>query len=146
MRVIENNYDNEMRTTILTCEYCGSVLEVNEDEFEIGEFGLKGVKCAVCGEMTYADKSVPLTPANVCYPQHFSVYKSEKCKSLSNEEVNEYIGRTLKMIDKYTDYAAIASGDTLVFAYKSDEEHSEVCVVVCKNYAETYVEIPYEKF
>ena len=147
MKIIENHYQGDVSQPVrVTCEHCGSVLEVDEDEFVIGEFGLKGVECAVCGEMTYTDKSIPLTPANVCYPQHFSMYNSDKCKPLSDENINAYIGRTLNMIDKNTDYAEMASGDTLVLAYKSDEDCSEVHVVVCKNYAETYVEIPCEKF
>ena len=147
MKIIENNYQDEISQPVrITCDNCGSVLDVNEDEFEIGEYGLKGVRCGACGEMTYADSSIKLTAANVCYPQHFSILSPAKCKAMSDSEINRYIGETLRMIDKDTDYAAMASGDTMVFAYKSDEETSEVSVVVCKNYAETYVEIPREKF
>ena len=146
MKIIKNNLKDNTATTKITCDNCGSVLEVGEDEFEIGEFGLKGVKCGACGEMTYADDSITLTASNVSYPQHFSILTPEKCKAMSDSEINKYIGEALRMIGKDTDYSAMASGDTMVFAYKADEESSEVGVIVCKNYAETYVQIPREKF
>ena len=78
MKIIENNFKDSTAITKITCDNCGSVLEVGEDEFEIGEFGLKGVKCGACGEMTYADDSITLTASNVSYPQHFSILTPRK--------------------------------------------------------------------
>lgn len=144
MRIIENKYQAD--TTRITCDNCGSVLEVGEEEFETGELGLKGVRCPACGEMTYCDESVPLTVSTVRYPQHFTMLSPETCKAMSDEDINRYVAETVRMIDKDTDYSAMGCGDTMVFAYKSDEELSEVSVIVCKNYAETFIQIPREKF
>ena len=146
MRIIENNYQLLKEPTKLTCDNCNSVFEVDEDEFVIGEYGLKGVACPVCGEMTYADSSVPLTLDNVCYPQHFARRDSEKCKKLSDDKINEYIKEAVSMINKDSDFSYVGTGDTIVFAFKTDEIDSEVEVIVCRNYDDTYLQIPREKF
>jgi len=48
--------------------------------------------------------------------------------------------------DKDTDYSFIASGDTIVFAFKSNEDVPAATVIVAKKYQETDVKISRKNF
>lgn len=143
MKVIEDNYFR--KSARYTCENCESVVEVADDELEIGAYGCKSWTCPRCEYCNEIDDSIDLTEENIKFPQHFS--NSLKGVQIKDDEINAWIKRVLSMIDKDSHFAVTGSGNTLVLAYKSYSDENEVSVIVCNNgYYETFVTIPAERF
>ena len=141
MKVIENNYISERKT----CEKCKSVFAIEDGDFHIGDYGCKYWTCPYCLTENYVDEGETLTCDNLVYPQHFASFKSGK--QIDAKELNKWAKEAVAALDKDVDYAVHGSGNSLVFAYKSDPELNEVSVVVCDNgYYETFVEIPEDKY
>ena len=80
----------------------------------------------------------------VQYPKDFFSFVNGV--SLKDNEINNDIKECLNDLDKDTDFSYRASGDTFVFAYKSDEDLPSATVVVAKNYQETDVKISRKNF
>ena len=71
MKVIMNNKDKPVQ---VTCEHCGSVLEVTEQDIEFGEYGFPYGTCPCCGESIELDEAFPdakITLEELRFPQHF---------------------------------------------------------------------------
>lgn len=147
MRVIENNYNGNLtdkpKLTRVICEQCGSKVDIDESDLEVGEYGCKYWTC-ICGYKNYIDKSITLTEANVQYPQHFAQYTD--CCVLSDEETNKYMNKAISGLKKGIDFSYAGTADTLVIAFKSDDEEHEADVIVAKNYYQTFVKIPEERW
>ena len=124
-----------------SCEWCG---ETFSGEPYIGVHGAEWVDCPKCGERTFVSEGIEITADTVEYPKHFYTYG--KGKSISDERINEWIKDAVNALDKDVDYSGHASGDTIVLAYKSDEDYSSATVIVAKKYSECEVKIPKEKF
>ena len=106
--------------------------------------GAEWVDCPSCGERTFVSEGIELTADTVEYPKHFYFYS--KGKSVDDEQINEWIKDAVNRLDKDVDYSGHASGDTIVLAYKSDEDYSSATVIVAKKYSECEVQIPRKKF
>lgn len=146
MQILENNYNKapEPKTNPNVCEKCESKLIIDEADLTVGAFGCYGWTCPCCGDWNSIEKSVDLTPADVKYPQHFASYGNGV--QLSDDEITSMVRSCADQLDKNNDFMLSATGNTLVLAYKSDEDYSEATVVVAKKYQETLVQIPREKF
>ena len=123
------------------CEWCGAAFE---GEPYIGVNGAEWVDCPKCGERTFVSEGIEITADTVEYPKHFCSYS--KGKPVDDEQINEWIKDAVNQLDKDVDYSGHASGDTIVLAYKSDEDYSSATVIVAKKYSECEVQIPREKF
>ena len=138
MQVIKNNFE---RTS---CQNCRSLLQVEPEDIYVGKHGYKCWRCPCCGEENYTDESITLTADNIEYPTHFYLYGDGA--KISDEELTKWVRECASHIDKDCDFWIHSSGDSFVLAYKSDEDLSEVTVVVAKNFGETEVEIPREMY
>lgn len=147
MRVIENNYNanptDYQTPTRVICEVCNSKFDIDEYDLEVGEYGCKYWTC-ICGYKNYIDNSITLTEANIQYPQHFAQYTGGSV--LSDDETNKYIKTAISGLKKGIDYSYAGTADTLVIAFKSDDEEHEADVIVAKNYYQTFVKIPEERW
>ena len=147
MRVIENNYNanptNSQKLTRVICEECNSKVDIDESDLEVGEYGCKYWTC-ICGYKNYIDDDITLTEANIQYPQHFAQYTDGSV--LSDDETNKYVKTAISGLKKGIDYSYAGTADTLVIAFKSDDDEREADVIVAKDYYQTFVKIPEERW
>lgn len=125
------------------CEECGEEFEA---ETYIGVDGAEFAICPHCMKETYVDEGIRLNKNNVCFPQHFHKYFGKYTKEISDQKITDWVRNSIANINKENDYYLIASGDTVVFVMKSDQDYHEVTCYVCKKYYECHAEIPAEKF
>lgn len=155
MRIIENNYKGKERTII--CPHCSSVIAYEWDSLDrhITKSGRSYICCGACHEAIYINENnvdnvsideFDETPTinTVQYPKDF--YSFANAVPIKDDEVNKWVKECINDLDKDTDFSYRASGDTFVFAYKSDEDLPAATVVVAKNYQETDVKIPRKIF
>lgn len=143
MRIIENNYKGKEQEYEITCPHCKSKIVYTFDDVVSGG-GKEWLYCGACNkEISLSEDEIP-TIDTVQYPKDFFSFVNGV--SLKDEEVNEYIKECLNDLDKDTDYSYRASGDTMVFAFKSDESLPAATVIVAKKYQETDVKIPRKNF
>lgn len=126
MKVLKNNY-NEVSANIsevniepypreLKCEKCGSTLEYEKSDMEVGVYGAMHVLCPLCGYNNMLDGNecdVTLTKDNVEFPLHF-YYSSKETGAVDvcdNEHIKKEINRAIEYFRKnkdewhwYTDY------------------------------------------
>ena len=163
MKVIQNNCKNQYRNphqvtekikskvqkVTVTCENCGSVLEVSRKDTHVGWLGLQFVTCPCCNyEMSieeFDDDAVDIYASNVEYPTHFTLCSKDfKSVEVSDKEINEWIHKGIEYFRHHKDeyYWYIGSGNTWVHVYRFDCEE-EYYIVISKDY-ETG-EIQFEK-
>ena len=143
MQVIENKYNSESQK--VQCEKCSSTFMIDESDLDIGTYGCKFWTCPYCNQKNLVDDSIELTESNFQFPQHFASYKDGK--QISEETLQKWAQEALASLDKDHSFALHASGNSLVFAYKSDYEAHEAAVVICDNgYYETYIDLPEDRF
>lgn len=138
MRIIEDNYQQPKQEYEIVCPHCKSKLAYTFDDVVSDEW----IYCGVCGEQITIWEDG--TPTEVTYPQDFYSYADSV--KVKDSEINEWIKKCVSDLDKDTDYSFMASGDTIVFAYKCDGDGSEATVVVAKKYQETDVKISRKNF
>lgn len=145
MRIIENNYRNPNQEYEIICPHCKSKLSYTYDDVISDKSDNEWIYCEACHEqIIICDNKKTLTADILQYPQDF--YSFENGVPIKDAEINEWIKECVNDLDKNIDYAARSSGDTLVFAYKSDQYSHMAEVVVAKKYQETEVEIPADKY
>ncbi len=138
MRIIENNQKDKKQEYEIICPHCKSKLAYTFDDVVSNEW----IYCGVCGEQITIWEDD--TPTEVTYPQDFYSYADSA--KIKDSETNEWIKKCVSDLDKDTDYSFVASGDTIVFAFKSDEDVPAATVVVAKKYQETDVKISRKNF
>ena len=149
MRIIENNY-NAHTEYERDCPRCNSKFA-----FSFGDLKMDSVTLSHYVECPCCEFSIPLnskevddcdTPTinTVQYPQDFYSYADSA--KVKDSETNEWIKKCVSDLDKDTDYSFMASGDTIVFAFKSDEDVPAATVVVAKKYQEVDVKISRKNF
>lgn len=144
MRIIENNYQDKEQEYEITCPHCESKLAYKFDDVISDSFNDNWIYCPVCNkEISIYDSETP-TAETIQYPQNF--YSFENAVSVKDSAVNEWVKECINDLDKDTDFSYRASGNTIVFAYKSDESLPAATVIVAKNYQETDVKISRKNF
>lgn len=145
MRVIENNYKGKEQEYEGTCPHCKSRFAYNNED--AWDFEWKSyLRCPCCDSVIHIqceNNDIPTTD-NVQYPKDF--YSFENAVPIKDNEVNEWVKECINDLDKDTDFSYRASGDTIVFAYKSDEDVPATTVMVAKNYQEADVKISRKNF
>lgn len=143
MRIIENNYRDKEQEYEITCPHCGSKIAYTFDDVVSGG-GSEWLYCGACNKEIPLSEDELSTIDTVQYPKDFFSFVNGV--SLKDNEINNDIKECLNDLDKDTDFSYRASGDTIVFAYKSDESLPAATVVVTKNYQETDVKISRKNF
>lgn len=143
MRVIENRYQDKKQEYEITCPHCRSKIVYTFDDVVSGG-GSEWLYCGACNkEIPLSEDELP-TIDTVQYPRDF--YSFENAVPIKDTEINKWVKECINDLDKDTDFSYRASGDTFVFAYKSDEDLPSATVVVAKNYQETDVKISRKNF
>jgi hypothetical protein len=144
MRIIENNYKDKEQEYEITCPHCRSKLAYRFDDVISDRFKGNWIDCPVCDkEISIYDDEIP-TADTIQYPKDFFSYADSV--SIKDAEINKWVKECVNDLDDDTGYSLRATGDTMVFAYKSDEDASEATVIVAKKYQETDVKISRKNF
>lgn len=118
------------------CDECRAELEYEYEDTYEGYAGMRHIKCPECGyEIMSVDfDGIDLDENNVKYTTHFYMM-GENAKDISNEEIQTWVRQCLSRLAvcEDGDYTLSGSGNTIVFAFKSEEEYT---IYVAKNYAE----------
>jgi len=143
MRIIENNYQDKEQEYEITCPHCESKLAYKFDDIVSDRFEGEYLHCGACDKEIYLDDENP-TADTIQYPKDFFLYADGV--PIKDAEINKWVKECINNLDKETDFSYRASGNTIVFAYKSDENLPAATVIVAKNYQETDVKISQKKF
>lgn len=144
MRIIENNYQDKEQEYEITCPHCGSKLAYKSDDVISDSFNDDWIYCPACNkEIPIYDGEIS-TIETIQYPKDFFSYSDGV--PVKDAEINKWVKECLNDLDKNTDYSYRASGDAIVFAYKSDESLPAATVVVAKKYQEADVKISRKNF
>lgn len=139
MRIIENRYQDKQQEYEITCPHCMSKLAYTFDDIVKGEH----LYCGACDKEIYLDDEIP-TADTIQYPKDFFSYADGV--PIKDTEINKWIKECVNDLDDDTSYSLRATGDTVVFAYKSSEDASEATVIVARKYQETDVKISRKNF
>lgn len=149
MRVIENNY-NAHTEYERDCPRCNSKFAFSFGDLKMDSVTLAHyVECPCCGfsiplNSKEVDDGETPTINTVQYPKDF--YSFENAVPIKDTEINKWVKECINDLDKDTDFSYRASGDTIIFAYKSDEDLPAATVIVAKKYQETDVKISRKNF
>lgn len=145
MRIIEDHYQDEQQEYEITCPHCRSKLAYTFNDIMHNIFGDKYIYCGVCGgEIFLFDGDETPTIDTIQYPKDF--YSFANAVPIKDNEINKWVKECINDIDKDSDFSYRASGDTIVFAYKSDEDLPAATVIVAQKYQETDVKISRKNF
>lgn len=142
MRIIENNYQDKEQEYEITCPHCRSKIAYTFNDVVSGG-GSEWLHCGACNKEIYLDDEIP-TVDTVQYPKDFFSYADGV--PIKDDEINKWVKECVNDLDDEETYFLRASGDTVVFAYKSSEDASEATVIVAKKYQETDVKISSKNF
>ena len=144
MRIIENCYQDKEQEYEITCPHCRSKIAYTFDDVVSCGDGSEWLYCGACNkEISLSEDEIP-TIDTVQYPRDFFSFVNGV--SLKDNEINNDIKECLNNLDKDTDFSYRASGDTMVFAFKSDDGLPAATVIVAKKYQETDVKISRKNF
>lgn len=162
MKVLRNNYnyntniDEESKQIVepyprqTICENCGSELEYDESDLNMGVYGCMHLLCPLCGcnnMLEDNENSITLTKDNIQFPIHFwhTCKENGAVDCCDNDHVREYINKAIDYFrthkDEY-DYGGYITGNLYlsVHRYSGDEVYE---VIVSNNFY--HMEIPFEK-
>lgn len=144
MRIIENRYGDKQQEYEIVCPHCRSKIAYTLDDIISDSFNDDWIYCPACNtEISIYDSETP-TVETIQYPKDFFSYSDGV--PVKDAEINKWVKECLNDLDKNTDYSYRASGDAIVFAYKSDESLPAATVVVAKKYQEADVKISRKNF
>lgn len=142
MKVIQKmiKEENENKSYQVTCEECGSLLEITKNDVVIKDNGCSFYTCPCCNTEQLSEISefdLDLTIDNINYPQHF--YDFTNGADLSDEEILDDIKRGYEYCRKNKkDYYYCGSGNSIIFVFRLDGDE-EYNIIVCKNYLEAFI-------
>ena len=143
MRIIENNYQDKEQEYEITCPHCRSKIAYTFNDVVSDRFEGEHLYCGACDKEIYLDGEIP-TADTIQYPKDF--FSCTDGVPIKDDEINKWVKECVNDLDKDTDYSYRASGDTMVFAFKSDESLPAATVIVAKKYQETDVKISSKNF
>ena len=157
MKVLINNYNDTIEhikkdvdpyPRELTCEDCGSVLEYEKSDLEMGVFGCMHLKCPLCGRNNMVEDNedtITLTKDNVEFPTHFFHTSKENAEDCcNNEEIKKCINKAIDFFRKNKDeYSWCAQyGNFYVDVERCVNDGEQYRIIVTNDYYETC--IPFE--
>lgn len=143
MRIIESNYQDKEQEYEITCPHCRSKIAYTFDDIVTDRFEGEYLHCGVCDKEIYLDDEIP-TADTIQYPKDFFSYADGV--PINDAEINKWIKECVNDLDNDTSYSLRATGDTVVFAYKSSEDVPAATVIVANKYQETDVKISRKNF
>lgn len=150
MKIIKNNITKEENfeeqnlkfPMKVICENCKSEIELDENDVEVGAFGLYNFTCPCCDELSGANDGIELTSDNLQFPKHY--YHFGDGVHISENEIDRYVKECINSLRNSSDenfyHTCTGSGDTIVHVMRYDDDENFV-INVCRDYYET--EIPY---
>lgn len=156
MKVLKDNYNEERVEEItiepypreLECEKCGSKLEYEKEDMEVGVLGCMHVRCPLCGYNNMLDGNecdITLTKDNVEFPLHFFHTSKEDgaVESCNNNNIKREINRAIEYFRKNKDgYHWFTNYGNLYISVRRYEGDEDYDVVVTNNFYNTL--IPFE--
>lgn len=159
MKVLKNNYKEtinghtnsviESYPRKLKCEKCGSELEYDREDLEVGVYGAMHVRCPLCEYLNMLDgneNDIKLTKDNIEFPIHFSHSSIETgaVDTINNDNIKKEINRAIEYFrqnkDEWHWYTAYGNMFISVDRFEGDEEYD---ITVTDRRWETY--IPFEQ-
>lgn len=130
--IIEEKNNKEVR-----CAKCGSLICYTEDDtyFSEDKTGTTGI-CIDCPKCNNVILTKPVKPG--LYPESFFDFSGGM--DIDNSTIQQWIDNcvnTIKNSNNNIDYTYTGSGNTLVMAYRTDD--NVITVIVTKNYKETEI-------
>ena len=145
MKIIKDNRNKQLSDEC-TCQNCGSILLIDDDDIYKDEFNDSYWKCPLCSERNYIEEPV-VTIETIEYPKSFnnflSISKGGTAVEIGKEEINKWVKECLEFLRDNPDepFKYIASGNTTVIAFRHDGDE-EYYVIVSNDYYDCY--IPFE--
>ena len=135
MEILKDNYNK----TTLSCEECGSVLYVNEDDYQEDNSG-KFWECPLCKNknyITHFSQLISKKYSPVRYPNDFISYYTGT--DIDNKEINSWIESGFKYLYDNPDepFHFTASGNSFVAVFNGADEYD---VIVSKDYSDVMVD------
>ena len=135
MEILKDNYNK----TTLSCEECGSVLYVNEDDYQEDNSG-KFWECPLCNNknyITHFSQLISKKYSPVRYPNDFISYYTGT--DIDNKEINSWIESGFKYLYDNPDepFHFTASGNSFVAVFNGADEYE---VIVSKDYSDVMVD------
>ena len=157
MKILKDNYtENTAKQTdnypkFLVCDGCGSELECDESDFEIGTYGCYYVYCPLCGEDNLIEEKegIKLTFDNVEFPTHYwhTCKENGAVDCCNNEEINKCLQQAFSYFKKNKDeFSWLAqTGNLRVEVHKFDgDRYYEI--LVTNNFYTTDIEFEHEDY
>lgn len=152
MKIIKNNLQDKKLIKpyprITTCDYCGSELEYEEDDVDVGYCGEAYVVCPVCNKETGLpdnEKCIILTKDNIKFPNHFCHWNfSDLTSNDIGKEIENFVKEAINLfrLNKDEYIWSIYNKDYFVEVARNDDDKM-YSVTVAKDYYETNID--YEK-
>ena len=143
MKIISKGQNEKEFPQNVTCEYCGTELEIDKEDISIGIAGAWEYICPCCKKINQLDNYDEITKDNLNFPQHYFYFGNGK--DVNNNTINKWVQQCVNYLnDNPTeDTESMSSGNTIVTVsriYETDnEEDEEYYIVVSKNYYEAYI-------
>ena len=131
------------KENLIECEDCGSIVEVNKEDWQIGGYGLEYFECPKCHKRQYHSMGIDIDENNIEYPKHFDTNDGylETEENATNEEITELCRKAIKEFKETKHIVKMYLKNTVVTVFDNVEEQAYEVVVARKPY-HTYV--PYK--
>lgn len=150
MQIIKNNLEDTIEKLYLfpkecVCDNCGSVLEYELEDVDMGRYGCNYIVCPVCGEKNDLDEDfIKLNMDNIEFPQHFHhTCIEEGTKDVCNtEHIRDVIKEGIEFLranpDEWSWFYETGNLHLSIWALDDEKDYS---IIVTNNFYSTF--IPY---
>ena len=136
MRIIQNNYQEDVNTTEeIICEHCNSVFEIDDNDITKPVDDDEYVYCPCCHQKVYLYE--PNTKENIRFPTSYHCF--ENGINIKDDEIDTWVKECIEYLEKYPDepYKYIGTGNSFAVVFNHEDEYF---IMVSKNHFETYIE------
>lgn len=138
MKIIKNNFKEEMPTEEYICENCNSVFEYEDEDINIRADDIEYVICPCCGHtcITYT----PPTVETIKFPVDFHQFETKNgAVDIKDDEITDRIRESIKWLQQYPEepFKYISYGNMFLCVFNHEDEYY---IIVCKNYFESSID------
>lgn len=136
--IMDSNLIN--KKNLIECEDCGSIVEVDKEDWQIGEYGLKYFECPKCHKRQYNAMGIDIDENNIEYPKHFDTNDGylETEENAIDEEITELCRKAIKEFKETKQTVKMYLKNTVVVVFDDKDERAYEVIVARKPY-NTYV-------